>query len=150
MRARHAGRSDRPTRRRPPQRQPKQSAKHHAVKHPVAKRRNARAAAQKLALARLRIAQSHRSFTFASLGVLLMLGYCGLPREEAPPAHRLGLVATEFDQLPGWSGDHVAEAIPALQRSCDAFAKLPDDSNVGKSGIGGTALDWATACDAAA
>jgi membrane-bound lytic murein transglycosylase A len=145
MRARHAGRSHRPSR----HRQPHHKAKHHVVKHPVAKRRAARVAAQKLALARLRIARSHRSFAFASVGVLLMLGSCALPRVEAPPAHRLALVATDFENLPGWGGDHIAEAVPALQRSCDAFARLPDDAAVGKAGIGGIALDWASACDAA-
>ncbi len=142
MRARHAGRSHRPSRHRQP--------KHHAAKHPVAQRRAARAAATRLAAARRRIAETHRSFTFAAVGVLLMLSSCALPRVEAPPAHRLALVATDFDRLPGWDADHVAEAIPALQRSCDAIAKLADDSNVGKGGIGGTALDWATACDAVA
>jgi membrane-bound lytic murein transglycosylase A len=146
MRAGQAGRRHRPSR----HRQPQQTTKHHAVKHPVAKRRAARATAQKLALARRRIADSHRSFALASAGVLLMLGSCALPRIEPPPAHRLALVATDFDALPGWTGDHVAEAIPALQRSCDAFARLPDESDVGRGGIGGTALDWAAACDAAA
>src|SRR5438046_427348 len=115
MRGGHAGRSHRPSRSRQPKR--------HTVKHPVAKRRATRATAQRLAVARLKIAQGHRSFTFASLGVLLMLGSCALPRVEAPPAHRLALVATDFDRLPGWSGDHVAEAVPALQRTCHGFAK---------------------------
>lgn len=147
MGARHAGRKHRPSRHRQPKRQ---TAKHHAVKHPVAKRRAARATAQRLALARLRIAQGHRSFTFASVGVMLMLASCALPRVEAPPAHRLALVATDFATLPGWNGDHVAEAIPALQRSCDAFARQPDESAVGEGGIGGQVADWTSACDAVA
>src|SRR5882724_4291475 len=109
MRARHAGRTHRPSRHRQPKR--------HTVKHPVAKRRAARTAAQRLAVVRLRIAESHRSFAFASIGVLLMLVSCAPPRVEAPPAHRLALVATDFETLPGWGADHIAEAVPALQRS---------------------------------
>src|SRR4051794_34695810 len=104
MGARQAGRKHRPSRHRPP--------RHHTVKHPVAKRRAARATAQRLVIARLRIAEKHRSFAFASLGVLLMLASCALPRVETPPAHRLALVATEFDALPGWSIDHIADALP--------------------------------------
>jgi membrane-bound lytic murein transglycosylase A len=142
MGARHAGRKHRPSRHRQP--------RHHAGKHPVAKRRAARTAAQKLVAARLEIARTHRSFAFASVGVLLMLASCALPRVEVPPAHRLALVATDFADLPGWADDHVAEAVPALQRSCDAFARLPDDAKVGRAGIGGTVLDWLTACDAVA
>jgi membrane-bound lytic murein transglycosylase A len=142
MRARHAGRKHRPSRHRQP--------KLHALKHPVAKRRSARATAQRLIGARKRIAESHRSFVFASVGVLLLLASCTLPRVEAPPVHRLALVATDFDTLPGWSADHIAEAVPALQRSCDAFARMTDDSAVGKSGIGGQVEDWAPACDAMA
>src|SRR3954465_718877 len=100
MGARPAGRKPRPSRHRQP--------RHHAAKHPVAQRRSARTATQKLVAARLKIARTHRSYVFASLGVLLMLASCALPRLEAPPAHRLALVATDFDNLPGWADDHVA------------------------------------------
>jgi membrane-bound lytic murein transglycosylase A len=142
MQARHAGRGHRPSRHRPP--------RPHAAKHPVARRRAAHAAAQRLIAARVRLAERHRSFAFASVGFLLMLASCALPRVEAPPAHRLALVAADFADLPGWTGDHISEVLPALQRSCDAFAKLPDDASVGKGGIAGQAADWLPACDAAA
>jgi membrane-bound lytic murein transglycosylase A len=147
MVARQAGRGPRPARRNRPRRQ---LLKHHAAKHPVAKRRATRAAAQRLIAARQRLAETHRSFAFASAGVLLLLASCAQPTVEAPPAHRLALVATDFDALPGWRADHVAEAIPALQRSCDAFAKQPEAAAVGKTGIAGLVQEWMPACEAAA
>lgn len=146
MRARHAGRTHRPSRHRSPKRQPK----HRAVKHPVAKRKAARAALAKLARARSQALQHHRSVAVASLGVLLLIASCAMPRVAAPPPHSLALVATDFAALPGWSVDHIAEALPAFQRSCDAFARLGEESSVGRNGVAGTAGDWAPACAALA
>ena len=36
----------------------------------------------------------------------------------APPPDRLELVPASFDELPGWQGDRIVEALPALTRSC--------------------------------
>jgi peptidoglycan lytic transglycosylase A len=59
---------------------------------------------------------------------------------------------SEFADLPGWSADRQAEALPALRRSCAQLAKLPDDRPVGPSALGaaGRAGDWRPACRALA
>src|ERR1700761_3729154 len=146
MQARQAGHKPRPSRRRSPKHQPK----HHQVKHPVAKRRATRAAALRLALAKRRIALGRRSLAFASFGLLLMLATCATPHIAESPGHALGLVATDYDALPGWQADHLAEALPALRNTCQAFAKLSDDSPVGSQGFAGNAADWRPACAAVA
>ncbi len=52
--------------------------------------------------------------------------------------------------LPGWAGDAVAEALPALRRSCAAWGVMQPDAELGGSGAGSLAGDWAPACRALA
>ncbi|MFM8992128.1 MAG: murein transglycosylase, partial [Alphaproteobacteria bacterium] len=52
-----------------------------------------------------------------------------------------------FRDLPGWDGDRVAEAIPAISRSCARIGRLPDDRMLGPPAYG-RAGDWRTACAA--
>jgi membrane-bound lytic murein transglycosylase A len=89
----------------------------------------------------------------ASLGVLLLLASCATPRLGVTPGHELALRAVDFADLPGWSQDHLSEALPALGNSCAVFARLPDQQPVGVRTIGGQAIggrvaDWRPACAA--
>ncbi len=65
---------------------------------------------------------------------------------EAPPA-RLALDRVAFNDLPGWNTDHLSEAIPALQRSCNVLMQKPPEASLG---IAGKASDWQPACTALA
>jgi membrane-bound lytic murein transglycosylase A len=65
-----------------------------------------------------------------------------------PPPDRLSYIPVAFSQLPGWSSDRLAEAIPALRKSCDRLMQLPTGQAVGANGAGGTAGDWTGPCGA--
>lgn len=79
---------------------------------------------------------------------------------KPPQPDRLVLKPVAFRDLPGWSADDQAAALPALLRTCARFARQPDttrlpptpgDAAAGDSpGVGGTLADWRTACAAAA
>ncbi|MDB5407183.1 MAG: murein transglycosylase [Rhodospirillales bacterium] len=69
---------------------------------------------------------------------------------KPPPPDHLTLAPTGFAQLPGWAEDAQGEAVVALRRSCDAFAKLADDAAIGPGGLAGKAADWRAPCAAAA
>lgn len=66
---------------------------------------------------------------------------------EAPPPDRLALSPAGFADLPGWRQDRLAEAVPALLRSCGVLLRLPADRAMG---LAGTAGDWRQPCNAAA
>lgn len=71
--------------------------------------------------------------------------------EPAPEAAaEMLLEPVGYDQLPGWNEDQLAEAFPALQRSCNRLLRRPEDRNVGRKAIGGTVADWRVPCDALA
>ena len=65
-----------------------------------------------------------------------------------PLEDRRVLRPASFDELPGWKEDALAEALPALRRSCEVFAARDPASAVGPEGIAGAAADWAAICDA--
>lgn len=71
----------------------------------------------------------------------LATGFCdGRPPPTPPPV----LTPIAVTALPGWHDDAVAEALPALRRSCRRLSGRPPETPVG--GVGGTAGDWAAAC----
>lgn len=71
--------------------------------------------------------------------------------EPPPPAHdELILTKAKLSDLPGWSADHFAEAVPSFLASCKKLGELKDDDPVGVDGHGGTARQWRHACAAAA
>jgi membrane-bound lytic murein transglycosylase A len=153
MQARHAGQHRRPGKRRSRPHRPHEHAKgtphkgkHRAVKHRLAKRRAA-PPVSKLAALRSLLRRGRGSLALASLGLLMMVASCATPRIGETPDHSLALVATDFESLPGWRSDRVSEAMPALQNTCAAFAKWPDEKAIGK--LGGQAVDWRPACAAA-
>ena len=50
--------------------------------------------------------------------------------------------------LPGWGEDNLAEALPALRRSCERLTVLPPGQVIGADGAGGLAADWLAPCGA--
>ena len=68
------------------------------------------------------------------------------PPPPLPPVERLTLTAARLAELPGWAEDRVAEAMPALRRSCARLLRLPADRAMGRDGIAGTAADWQPPC----
>ncbi len=71
--------------------------------------------------------------------------------EPPPPSHdQLTLTKAKFADLPGWSDEHPAEAVPSFLRSCARIAELADTAPVGADGHGGIAKQWRHACAAAA
>jgi len=65
------------------------------------------------------------------------------------PRDTLALTRVGFQDLPGWADDAVAEAVPALLRSCEQLRSLDDDAPIGTDGHGGRARDWRKPCAAA-
>ncbi len=79
------------------------------------------------------------------------------PAPEEPPKAEAALPAAapsmllepvDFDALSGWSEDAVAEALPALARSCDRLLLQPDARPVGPDALAGTVADWRGPCAA--
>ena len=69
---------------------------------------------------------------------------------SSPPRDQLALTKTKFAELPGWTDDKLAEAVPSFLASCARLAELADDAPVGIDGHGGKAKQWRRACAAAA
>lgn len=69
-------------------------------------------------------------------------------REEPSPPAPTGLTLTQVDfaDLPGWTTDDLAAALPPWRRSCARLAERPADSPVGDNGWAGTADDWRAVC----
>jgi membrane-bound lytic murein transglycosylase A len=153
MQARQAGQRRRPGKRRNrPHRAPGKSvggSKPAALTQATAKRRLApRKAKRQPAKLRNVLLRARHSLALASLGVLMLVASCATPRIGESPRHSLALVMTDFDSLPGWNSDRLAEAMPALLNTCAVFAKWPDERPVGP--LAGSAADWRPACNAAA
>lgn len=53
-----------------------------------------------------------------------------------------------FAALPGWRADPVAEALPALKRSCGRLLRGADDRLLGPDGQAGSVADWRQPCQA--
>src|SRR5580704_1471855 len=56
---------------------------------------------------------------------------------SSPPRDTFTLTKAAFKDLPGWSDDKLAEAIPSFLKSCTKLAELKDDDPVGVDGQGG-------------
>jgi membrane-bound lytic murein transglycosylase A len=83
----------------------------------------------------------------AVLVLLALAAWLALRRTRAATGH-LVLTPASFLDLPGWREDKVAQALPALLRSCRRMAALPDSELL--SGFAGTAGSWRSVCAAAA
>jgi membrane-bound lytic murein transglycosylase A len=86
---------------------------------------------------------------FGALLIVFLVATC-VPTPPPPARPKLTLESVAFAELPGWQADRVAEAIPALLKSCARRLAQPDDAKVGPGGIGGTVKDWRAPCAAAA
>ena len=80
--------------------------------------------------------------TLAAL-ILLALAACA----PTAPTGVARLSPASFRDLPGWDADRVAEALPALARSCERIRRLPDDRVLGPAAYG-RAGEWRPACAA--
>jgi membrane-bound lytic murein transglycosylase A len=68
-----------------------------------------------------------------------------LPAE--PLEDRLILQPGDWSDLPGWSSDDLAKAIPALRRSCEVFALRDPGAEIGADAVGGRVSDWLDPCE---
>jgi len=59
------------------------------------------------------------------------------------------LTRAAFGDLPGWSEDRQADALPAFLASCDEIDRMSDDEPLGAAPYAGTASQWRAACAAA-
>lgn len=85
-----------------------------------------------------------------AVAALLIAAACAPEEPPAPAETRLLLEPAAFSDLPGWENDRMAEALPALLRSCGRLLRQPADRPVGPDGIAGTVADWQAPCEAAA
>ncbi len=65
---------------------------------------------------------------------------------QAQKEDRLVLVPSDFGELSGWQDDQLDEFLPALHKSCEKIAQLPDDRSLGADGLAGTAGEWKALC----
>ena len=89
-----------------------------------------------------REARTDHGCAVPALAFAAALAACA-PVEEPP---RLALEPIAVSGLPGWDGDAVSEAMPALKASCAAFAAAPPSRAVGPDRLFGTAADWRDPC----
>ena len=66
---------------------------------------------------------------------------------EAPEVEVVG-TSVEVASLPGWRDDRVAEALPAILRSCGRLSAQPADRPLKPAALGGVAGDWRPFCGA--
>jgi membrane-bound lytic murein transglycosylase A len=83
----------------------------------------------------------------------LTLAACGeaprdKPKAKTEAAPKLLLARVAFADLPGWGDDRVAEALPALKRSCERLLRRDADAPVGPDGRAGRVQDWQAPCAA--
>ena len=67
-----------------------------------------------------------------------------------PQEASLRLDATSFDQLPGWKGDSLSQALAVFLRSCEKIKTLPPDRGLGPSSEMGRVSEWIKFCVSAA
>ncbi len=72
---------------------------------------------------------------------------CEKPPDQVELPDQLSLTAVDFEAVPGWSEDRVAEALPALRRSCRRLLAQPDARPLGPNGLAGSIADWRAPCD---
>lgn len=83
---------------------------------------------------------------------------CPCDATDTPPAaaglpasvrDQLTLTRVTFADVPGWSEDRHAEALPAVLASCGKLDDLADDAPLGVDGNGGRARHWRALCKGA-
>jgi membrane-bound lytic murein transglycosylase A len=95
-------------------------------------------------------AASGRYGSIRRCGVLFAVAALALAaceREEEPPGIAMPtLTRSDVAGLPGWSGDDLAQALPAWRRSCGRLLEKPAAAPVGPTVIAGSAGDWQPLC----
>lgn len=89
----------------------------------------------------------HRIRALAAASAALSLCACVVAPEPPP---RLGIVPARFADLPGWSEDRHAEAMPAFAETCARLRLLPPDRPLGGGEAvvtrAGRVADWLPLC----
>ncbi len=80
------------------------------------------------------------------LATALALAACEKPSDQVELPDQLSLTAVGFEAVPGWSEDRLAEALPALRRSCRRLLAQPDARPLGPNGLAGSIADWRRPC----
>lgn len=93
-----------------------------------------------------RFSRAPNSLVLAAALFLLGMAACA-PVPEVPD--RLTLKPVSFAELPGWQADSLAEAMPALLKSCDRLKPQPPERSFGPEAHFGTIADWLPLCEAA-
>jgi membrane-bound lytic murein transglycosylase A len=71
------------------------------------------------------------------------------PPSAAPkPDTTIVYTPVSVESLPGWQEESIAEALPALHRSCERLKAQAPDRIIGTGNIARPAAAWHTACDA--
>lgn len=80
--------------------------------------------------------------------LVLAMGLAACEKKVRPPAPPLSFTQVDFADLPGWSGDDLGAALPALVRSCARLAGRGEGASLGAGWVGGMAADWRAPCAA--
>ncbi|WPZ35487.1 MltA domain-containing protein [Thalassobaculum sp. OXR-137] len=87
-----------------------------------------------------------------ALAASLLLGALAACSADQPPetsdGGTLQLARAGFADLPGWSDDDVAAAVPAMRRSCSRMLRGDDSKPLGPGIRFGTVGDWRASCSA--
>lgn len=89
---------------------------------------------------------------FALILTTFFLSACASTEEGTKTTSPTGILTfakADWDDLPGWDDDDVAEALPALNRSCDRIMKKEPSAAIGRDIRFGTVREWTPACRAA-
>lgn len=92
--------------------------------------------------------------TVLAIGSDRIARWLGAPLGSEAPAKAETVAAevygppVEVAGLPGWAGDDVSGALPALLRSCGRLMAQPADRVLKPVEVGGTVGDWRPLCDA--
>jgi membrane-bound lytic murein transglycosylase A len=81
------------------------------------------------------------------------MGPAGLTPGQAAGAAAISLAPSSYRQLSGWSGDNVAQVLPAFVKSCDRLKQQPASAPLDATAAGanfGTVRDWRPLCQQAA
>lgn len=87
-----------------------------------------------------------------ALAASLLLGVLAACSADQPPETPDGgtllLERAGFSDLPGWSQDDVAAAVPAMRKSCSRMLRSDDSTPLNPGPRFGTVGDWRAACNA--
>ena len=80
------------------------------------------------------------------------VGPAALRSSQATGATQISFAPSGFGQLTGWSGDNIAQALPAFARSCARITAQPGSAPLDPSASGnfGAVRDWQALCRQAA